>query len=161
ETREVWISPAREAILTPENLERARGRVRAACDAVDLPSAKARALVDDVASGRTFFGSEGLLPAFVDLCPLSSYLPSGAVSVLGEPAAITAAPRDELGRAAADEGQKARAPHFPLATFYEPEQRVAALLRERAVLALHRTGIEGEAGTPDALERFEVAPPDT
>ncbi len=70
DVREVWISPAREAILTPANVERARERVRAACDAVDLPSSKARALVDDVASGRTFFGSEGFLPAYVDLAPL-------------------------------------------------------------------------------------------
>jgi transcription-repair coupling factor (superfamily II helicase) len=161
ELKEVWVSPAREAILTTANVERARGRVRAACDAVDLPSSKARALVDDVASGRTFFGSEGYLPAFIDLAPLGSYLPDDAIFVLEDPAALTSALRDELGRAAADEAHKSKEPRFPLSSFYEPEGRVAALLEARAALALHRTGIEGQAPGPASLERFEVAPEDT
>ena len=163
ELKEVWVSPAREAILTPANVERARLRVRAACDAVDLPSSKARALVDDVASGRTFFGSEGYLPAFIDLAPLASYLPDDAVFVLEDPAALTSALRDELGRAAADEAHKTKEPRFPLASFYEPEGRIAALLEARAALALHRTGIGGETPEtgPASLERFEVAPEET
>ncbi len=161
ETRDVWISPAREAILTPAAVERARDRVRAACDTVDWPSSKARALVDDVASGRSFFGSEGFLPAYVALASLADYLPADAVFTLSDPAAITAALRDELGRAAADEAQKGREPHFPVADFYEPEARVVGLLDGRAVLALHTTGIEGEPPDPASLERFEVTPPDT
>src|SRR5262249_7546952 len=79
ELREVWLTPAREAILTQEKLERAKARARAVCDAVDLPSSKARAIVDDVASGRAFFGAEGFLPAYVDLAPLSSYVPDDAI----------------------------------------------------------------------------------
>jgi transcription-repair coupling factor (superfamily II helicase) len=161
DVREVWISPAREAILTPAAVERARGRVRAACDAVDLPSSKARALVDDVASGRSFFGSEGYLPAYVELSTLGAYLPEDALFVLEDPAAVTGALRDELGRAAADEAQKGREPHFPLGDFYEHERRVVELLGGRAVLALHRTGIEGESPDPASLERFEVAPEGT
>ncbi len=105
-----------------------------------------------------FFGSEGFLPAYVDLAPLAEYLPPSAVFVLEDPAALTAALRDELGRAAADETQKAREPRFPLDAFYEPERRVAALLEARTVLALHRTGIEGEGAAPGSLERFEAAP---
>ena len=161
EVRELWISPAREAVLTPANVERARERVRAACDAVDLPSSKARALVEDVASGRTFFGSEGFLPAYVELAPLGEYLPSDALFTLEDPAAITAALREELGRAAADEALKGREAHFPLRAFYESESEVAALLGGRAVVALHRTGIEGESADPGSLERFEVTPADT
>ncbi len=158
--REVWVSPAREALLTPANVDRARARVRAACDAVDLPSSKARALVDDVASGRAFFGSEGWLPAYLDLEALSAYLPGDAVFLLEDPAALTAALRDELGRAGADEAQKAKEPHFPLAAFYEAEGAVASLLGARTVVALHRTGIAGESPGPASLERFEVAPED-
>jgi transcription-repair coupling factor (superfamily II helicase) len=160
ETRDVWISPAREAILTKQNVERARERVRALCDAVDLPSSKARALVDDVASGRSFFGSEGFLPAYVDLEPLSSYLPEDAIVVLEDPAAVTAALRDELGRAAADLTQKDREARFPVAAFYEPEGAVAAVLAGRTALALHRTGISGEGAEAASLERFEVVPED-
>ncbi len=161
EVKEIWLPPAREAVLTPENVERARQRVRALCDAVDLPSSKARALVDDVASGRAFFGAEGFLPAYVDLAPLASYLPEGAIAVLEDPASITAALRDELGRAAADEAHKAREARFPIEAFYEPERRVAGWLGERVAVALHRTGVEGAAADPASLERFEVAPADT
>ena len=157
---EVWLSPAREAILTADNVDRARDRVRAACDAVDFPSSKARALVDDVICGRTFFGAEGYLPAYVDLAPFTSYLPADAIFVLEDPAAVTSTLRDELGRAAADLTHKGAAPTFPLAAFYETEGRLAAWLDGRTTLALHRTGISGAAVEADSFERFEVVPED-
>ncbi len=158
EVPEVWLSPAREAILTDANVERARARVRAACDAIDYPSSKVRALVEDVAFGRTFFGSEGFLPAYIDLAPLASYLPADATFVLEDPPALTRALRDELGRASADEAQKSREPHFKVGDLYDTEGRVAAMLGERTVVALHRTGVEGGAVDPASLERFEVVP---
>ncbi|HVK65207.1 MAG TPA: transcription-repair coupling factor [Polyangium sp.] len=156
--KEVWLPQAREAVLTPENESRARERARAACDAVDLPSVKARALVDDVTSGRTFFGAEGFLPAYLDLAPLASYLPDDAIVVLEDPAAITRSLRDELGRALADLAHKSRDAHFPLDAFYETEGGIAAWIEGRTHVALHRTGIAGDAPDPASLERFEVAP---
>ncbi len=161
EVPEVWLSPVREAILTPENVERARSRVRAACDAVDLPSSKTRTLLDDVLMGRSFFGSEGFLPAYVDLEALSSYLPSDALVVLEDPAACASALRDELGRATADEAQKNREPHFPLSAFYEPEARVSTWIEKRPVLCLHRSVIAGASAEPGSLERFEAADENT
>ncbi|HVY49739.1 MAG TPA: CarD family transcriptional regulator, partial [Minicystis sp.] len=162
EIAEAWLPPVREAIAAPERAERARQRVRALCDAVDLPSTKARALVDDVASGRSFFGSEGYLPAFVDLAGLSDYLPEDAVVVLEDPAAITRALRDELGRAAADESAKHASPHFKVDAFYASESEVARWLCDKTVVCLHTTGIEGDATESAAtLERFEVAPAET
>ena len=161
EHREVWLAPAREAILTQANVERARERVRGACDAVNLPSSKARALVDDVASGRAFFGSEGWLPAYFDLDPLASYLPDDAAFVLEDPPALTSALRDELGRAASFEASAGHEPHLPVSAFYTSETAVAELCGRHTVLALHRTGVEGASQDPASLERFEVAPPDT
>jgi transcription-repair coupling factor (superfamily II helicase) len=160
EVPEVWLSPVREAILTVANVERARERIRAACDAVDLPSSKARTLVEDVVSGRSFFGAEGFLPAYVDLAPLASYLPEDAIVLLEDPAAITSALREELGRAVADEASKARQPHFPPADFYEREADIAAWLGARSALALHRTGVAGGAVEEASLEQFEVVPED-
>ncbi|MFO0761071.1 MAG: transcription-repair coupling factor, partial [Byssovorax sp.] len=158
---EVWLSPAREAILTPDNVDRARDRVRALCDAVDLPSTKARALAEDVALGRSFFGAEGFLPAYTDLVPFADYLPRDPIVLLDDPAALTSALRDELGRARADETQKSREPHFGIDAFYEPEREVVRWLEGRAVVALHRTGIEGRAEAEGSLERFEVTPEGT
>ena len=161
EVKEAWLPPAREAILSPENVERARERVRAACDAVDLPSSKARALVDDVASGRAFFGAEGYLPAYVELAPLASYLPDDVTVVLEDPPAMTSTLRDELGRAAADRNEKEREPHFELRDFYQDEASVTRWLSARLSVALHRTGVAGGEPGEESLERFEMAPEDT
>src|SRR5262249_49533333 len=143
EVSEVWLSPAREAVLTRENLERAKERARAACDAIDMPSSKARTLVDDIASGRSFFGAEGFLPAYVDLAPLSSYLPGDAAIVLEDPTGLTRALRDEIGRATGDETYKRAEAHFPVASFYEPEGAIADWIGARCVVALHRTAALG------------------
>jgi transcription-repair coupling factor (superfamily II helicase) len=159
--REVWLPPVREAILTPDKVDRARDRVRAICDAVDYPSSKTRPLVDDVISGRAFFGAEGFLPAYADLAPLASYLPDDVTVVLEDPAALTSAMRDEIGRAAADEAQKSKEPHFGLATFYEAEAGVAAWLHARSAVALHRSAVSGGEADPASLESFEIAPEDT
>ena len=51
-----WLPPAREAVGTVEAETRAREIVRSLCDGVNYPSTKARALVEDVATGRAFFG---------------------------------------------------------------------------------------------------------
>ena len=159
--REVWLPPVREAILTPENVERARDRVRAICDAVDYPSSKTRALVDDVASGRAFFGAEGYLPAFGELSSLASYLPSDVTVVLEDPPALTSALRDEIGRAAADETAKGKEPHFALSAFYDGEASVAGWLRQSSTIALHRSAVSGGEVDPSSLEAFEIAGEDT
>ncbi|MFO0589200.1 MAG: transcription-repair coupling factor [Polyangiaceae bacterium] len=160
DVREVWLPPVREAILTPANVDRARERIRGICDAIDYPSSKTRALVDDVASGRAFFGAEGFLPAYADLAPLASYLPEDATVVLEDPSALTSALRDEIGRAAADEAQKGKEPHFGIASFYETEASVAGWIRGRTTIALHRSAVTGGEPDPGSLESFEIAPED-
>jgi transcription-repair coupling factor (superfamily II helicase) len=156
---EVWLPPAREAILTDEAVARARSRVSALCDAIDHPSTKVRALLDDVTSGRPFFGAEGFLPAYGELAPLGSYLDEGTIVLVEDPAEVTRAVRDELGRAMADEQEKLAAPRFPRDAFYVSEPDAADELAGRPVLCLHRSAIVGEGGAED-LERFEVAPED-
>jgi transcription-repair coupling factor (superfamily II helicase) len=97
--RELYLCPAREAPMTAAAVARAREQVRALCDAMDIPSNKARLIVEDVASGRAFFGADGFLPAFVEPAPLWEYLPDDLVVMLEDPPALTRALRDELGRA--------------------------------------------------------------
>jgi len=160
ELTEVWLPPAREAILTEQAKERAREVVRGLCDAVDLPSSRARALVEDVVSGRSFFGSEGLLPAYYPLEPLWAYLPDDALVLIDDPASMTRAIRDELGRAQADANEKQREPHLPLSELYEDEHAVVSWLSSKAKIALHRTAVVGDPERDD-LERFEAAPEET
>jgi transcription-repair coupling factor (superfamily II helicase) len=155
--KEMWLPPVREAILDARTAARARERVTQLAEMIDWPTTKTRALVDDVTSGRAFFGAEGFLPAYYDdLDPLLAYVPAEAVVVLDDPPAITRAVRDELARAADDAAQKERsAPAFLPQAFYQDEGLVARSLAERAVVALHVTPV---AGAPEeGLAAFESA----
>jgi transcription-repair coupling factor (superfamily II helicase) len=158
--KELWLPPAREAILTAEAVERAREVVRALCDRIDLPSSRARALAEDVANGRAFFGAEGFLPAYYELESLFRYIPEDAVVLLEDPPAVTRAVRDELERAAADAAGKGVAPHLPAGDLYVEEPHIADAIRGRRVVALHRAPVSGGALARD-LTQFEVAPEET
>lgn len=163
DVRELWLPPAREAILSERNVARARERVLSLADAIDWPTTKTRALVDDVATGRAFFGADGYLPAYYDaLEPLTAYLPPDTTVVLADPTAIVAAIRHELERTREDATARASAPHFPEAAFFRSEEEIARDLEARAVVTLHRTAVLGGADDPaegDAspLALYEVA----
>ena len=157
EQKEVWLPPAREVLLSEAAEARAREVVRGLCDAIDLPSSRARALLDDVLSGRPFFGSEGFLPAYYALEPLTAYVPDSAIVLLEDPPAIVRALREELVRAAADEAAKSGQPHMPIDALYESEPHVADWLSRRRVVALHRSAVAGSGERAD-LERFEAVP---
>ncbi len=159
EISEVEICLTRETPMSPDGTRRAAERVRALCDAVDLPTARARILVEDVASGRSFFGADAFIPAFFDLAPAWAYVPSHAVLVLEDPAALVVALNAELERAATDVERKRGEPHFGLAAFYASEAELDAFVRGRPALCLHRVA---RAGSPrPGLEGLDVAPEDT
>jgi transcription-repair coupling factor (superfamily II helicase) len=157
ELRQVWLPPVREAILDARTSARARDRITQLAESMDWPTSKTRALVDDAVHGRAFFGSDGYLPAYYDeLAPLLGYVPADAVVVLDDPPSITRAVRDELERAARDAAEKeGKAPSFLPSAFYVPEDEVAAALRARPVVALHRVAVAGEA--EGGLSAFESA----
>ena len=143
--KEVWLPPAREAVLTRETTARARDRIQQLADMIDLPTTRARALIEDVTAGRGFFGAEGMLPAYYEeLETLARYIPDDAVFVLDDPTAITKALREELERATHDAEAKAGEAAFLPSTFYADEGEVVRDLAKRAVVALHRTPVVGE-----------------
>jgi len=159
ELSEAHLCLAREAALSPAGVARAKTVLRSLTDAVDLPTARARVLMDDVLSGRSFFGADAFIPAFVELEPFAKYLPKDAVVVVEDPAAAVAALRDELASAEEEVSRKTKEPHFPLDAFYESERAVADMVRGRAVIALHRAP---RAGSSDGgLGDLEVAGEDT
>jgi transcription-repair coupling factor (superfamily II helicase) len=152
---EIEISPVREAILAREYVTRARDRIGQLADAIDMPTLKARALVDDVTSGRAFFGADAYLPAFYE--HLESFFDVGlddAVVMLDDPPAIVAAIRDALARATSDVATEERRPNFLVSTFFESEDELVARLGARRVVALHRVATIGNA---EGLDAYEVA----
>jgi transcription-repair coupling factor (superfamily II helicase) len=162
---EVWLPPAREAVLSIEATQLARDRVRQLADMIDMPTTRARALIEDVVTGRAFFGAEGFLPAYYkDLDPLLSYLDDAAVVVLDDPPSVTSAIAAELDRAHEDAAAKGASPHFLPSTFYVEAETVAKSLRAKKVFVLHRTPIVGEesglaiAVAANPMAAYEIAP---
>ncbi len=147
ELKQIWLSPAREAILDPRTVARARSRLTQLADSIDWPTTKVRALLDDVTSGRSFFGAEGFLPAYYErMDPILAYVPADAVLVLEDPPSLTRAVRDELGRARADaEPKRGDGPKFLPEAFFADEEDVAREIASRTVVALHRTLTVGRA----------------
>ncbi len=159
ETRTVWLPPAREAILDRAVAERARAGLRSLCDDASFPSTKARALIDDLVLGRSFFGSDGYLPAFYELVPLLSYLPPGAAVVFDDPATVARALVQELEQARAAEAARGSAPHFPVEKLYAGLDELERDLEARVWVGAHRSGIGG-AGATDLVGRLEAVSPD-
>jgi transcription-repair coupling factor (superfamily II helicase) len=159
EVRSVVVPPATEAVQEAKGEARAKEALRALCDAVDYPTTKARALIDDIAAGRTFFGAQGYLPAFYELSSLFEYFGPDDVLLIEDPPSVVKALRDELERAREAERGRAGLPHFPLERLYVTEDELGQSLQKRRVLALHRSGVSGPESA-DAIERLEHAAPD-
>jgi transcription-repair coupling factor (superfamily II helicase) len=151
----LWLPPVREAILDAATVARSRARVTQLAEAIDWPTTKTRALVDDVTNARAFFGAEGFLPAYYDdLESLLSYVPRDAVVVLEDPPSLTRAVREDLERGSRDAGQKT-GPSFLPGAFFRDESEVVRELERHTVVALHRTAISGQPG--EGISAFESA----
>jgi len=157
EIKQLWLPPAREAILDRGSVARARERVTQLAEMIDWPTTKTRALVDDVVNGRPFFGADAFLPAYYEeLDSLLAYVPGDAVLVIEDPSAVTRAMRDEIARAKTDAEQKARGgPAFLVEAFYREEDDVVLDVQAHRVVALHRTPVGGEA--EGGMSVFETA----
>ena len=158
--KQLWLPPVREAILDGRTTARARSRVTQLADAIDWPTTKTRALVDDVVSGRAFFGAEGFLPAYYDdLDGLLDYVPADAIVALDDPPGITRAIREDIERARKDASSAAHdGPQFLPEAFFASEEDVVRGLGARPVVALHRTPVTGAA--EGGLSAFETAAAD-
>ncbi|MBX3186432.1 MAG: transcription-repair coupling factor [Labilithrix sp.] len=153
-SKEIWLPPARDAILAKPFVERARSRVLQLADMIDWPTTKTRMLVDDVATGRAFFGADAYLPAYYEeLAPLFAYLPRETRVVLTSPSTLTRTIEEELERAAADAATKSDDPHFLPSTFLRSEEEIAGDLAARRVTVLHGAAVAGEA---EGLAAYEV-----
>ncbi len=155
----VIVPPARDAIVTDATEARARDTLRHLCDTVNFPSTKTRALIDDLATGRAFFGSDGYLPAFFELETLFDYLAKDAIMVIDDPSTVVRAIHSELERGLAGEAARRGTPHFPAKALYVGQDELEQQLSKRSVVALHRTVVAAPRSA-SVLENLESAPTD-
>ncbi|MCA9528889.1 MAG: transcription-repair coupling factor [Myxococcales bacterium] len=150
---QIFVHPVRETILGEAERTLARQRVRALCDSIDLPTTRTRQILDDIDSGRTFYGLDGLLPAFYPgLATLFDYTPDDARLAVVSPTACVKAIEDELGRARGDRGAKveAGAPAFPMQALYLDEAEAAEAIARRPLLVVHRLAVGGARGESES-----------
>src|SRR5512138_3163248 len=141
EVEEVLLSPAREALFTPEGKEAAKTAVRDAAERVNRPTSRVREVLDAIDEGVPFFGMEALLPGFHagGLATLFDYLPEGAVYV-DDAAGVEDALREldaELEREHAGALRREELA-LPPAAHFLPAGEALARLAARPIVRRHR-----------------------
>jgi transcription-repair coupling factor (superfamily II helicase) len=145
----IFVHPVRDTLLGDDELRLARQRVRTLCDEFNWPTTKTRQLIEDLESGRTFFGIDGLTPAFYpELETVLGHAGPARVTLL-DPTAVARAAQEELARARADRGAKVEEgiPTYPVDAHYMEEGELLDALGERPLARVHRLAVLG--ATPD------------
>ena len=146
EVQEVAIHPVRETLMSGEALELAKQQLSELCDAANMPSSKRRQLVEELGTGRSLLGIEGLLPAFYpQLATLFDYLPPETQVVVLNPPEVDREARGELERAAVDHAAKeaAKAPVYPVSALYGDDAELIRELERRPLCVVHQLVVGG------------------
>ena len=154
ETREVFIHPVRDVLLGESERALATQRIRELCDAIDMPTTKARALIDELDEGRAGAKLEGYLPAFYPrLESFFDYLGEEVdLAIVGVGESLKEL-REELARAQADFEAKVeqKVPAFALHEHYLDEGEVVSAWTQRPHALVHRLAqIASETQSADA-----------
>ena len=150
---ELWIHPAREAMLGSDELTRARDRLSDLCDEHHVPTSKRRQLVDEVVSGRSVLGIDGFLPAFYPaLDSIFDYLPEDFLAAVIDPTAAGHALDAEMDQAMRDRSARlaSKAPAFSLSDHYVLEETLLERLSANKLVVVHKLAMAGAPGVDEA-----------
>ncbi len=155
---EVFLHPVRETVLTEGN--RLRDRLLEAGDLSSHPSAKTRALLDQIDKGEDFFGIEALAPAFHGrMASLAEYLPASPRFFVDNPDSCEEAVEEEWANG--EEAYQARLDEhrlaFPVGDFFIGRDEFRALIDEGQRVEAHTLEVAGQGTTEPSL-RIRVEP---
>jgi transcription-repair coupling factor (superfamily II helicase) len=153
---EIYVHPVRETVLTEGH--RLRERLLEAGDLSSHPSAKTRALLDQIDKGEDFFGIEALTPAFhARLASIAEYLPAEPRFFVDNPDGCEEAIEEELDNG--EEAYQARLDEhrlaFPVGDFFIDRDEYRALIEKGRRVEAHTLEVAGESG---ASVRMRVEP---
>lgn len=151
---EVWITPARETILTAEVVRRAREQLRDLCDEKNTPSTRARQLIEELVTGRNTFGVAGMLPAFYDLESPWAVLPDAALVILEDSPRVAAAWGSEVELLDLEWQARQNEPFYPPDALRIDVEALQSELERRDVVCF-ASGLVRGRGT--GLQRLELA----
>ena len=147
ETGSVELAAAREVPDDPVAIARAKSVVRDLCDDVNMPTVRARELIDELDRGSGALISNALLPAYFDrLDTLPDYVPNHVRVVVDDPVGIAAALATEQRHANEEHAARKGRPTFELSAYYVDETDLARRLEARAPVVSHRLAVHGAAG---------------
>lgn len=155
----VVVPPATPICTTTTDHARARQRLTALCEAVNLPSSQTRALITDLVDSHAALGLGAYLPAFHDLIPLTQYLTQHALFVIDDPSAVSRALREYWDTLCSHEPPGAK-PHYLPGALAQSEEDLFEQISNHRVLCLHRAAVTGKEA-PTGWASWEVAPANT
>ncbi|MBN2715295.1 MAG: transcription-repair coupling factor [Deltaproteobacteria bacterium] len=146
--QEIWIHPARQALLpeTTEEMDAVERRLRAVCDSVNYPTAQTELLIQDMMDGRTFVGSHSFLPAMTShLDSLFAYL-GDVTYALCNPAGLRMGWHRSHLQANADYDRKRSlsTPAFPPDTFHCASETITDEILAAPRVQIHALEVMGE-----------------
>ena len=96
------VGPARHILRDAQSIARAAARIREACDEINMPTTRAQHIVEDIKTGRWFYGDSALIPAYYpDMASLMDYAGDTRISFV-DPAATLASIESYRERAERD-----------------------------------------------------------
>jgi transcription-repair coupling factor (superfamily II helicase) len=157
EVSELYVSPAREALLDPLTIEHGLHELRRLCDARDVPTQRMRSLSDDLREGILGVGMEFLLPAFYRAPDtLLDYLPDDVLVALEEPEPLRAQLDEAFARLTVEYGlpRTEELLVYPPDRYVRPPDRTLLPLGDRRRLSLRSIVVEEELSGP--LHRLDL-----
>jgi transcription-repair coupling factor (superfamily II helicase) len=146
EVEHIALGPAREIPDEAEAIARAKKAVRALCDDMNMPTLKAREIIDELDRGSGALISNALLPAYYEqLGTVFDYIPADAHFVLWDPLRIQQALSLEEQHAEREHAARSDRPTFAMGAHYLEGGELLQALRRHSWLVAHRLAIHGDA----------------
>jgi len=156
----VQLAATREVPDVPAATAGAKRVVRELCDDINMPTSRARELIDELDRGSGALISTALLPAYFEsLDTLFDYIDEDARMVLVDPVAIAESIRSEQRQASEEHAARRDRPTFDLAAYYMTENELAERLLAHTLLVAHRLAVHGPAGEDEGPITAALAPP--
>jgi transcription-repair coupling factor (superfamily II helicase) len=153
--KRVTLPLARSVPPATDSGRRARARIQELADHLNLPTREAKKALDSLQFGGPSWNAEALLPAFIDLVPITAYLGPNTLFVFDRSEAVARACRAEAEAALAAQMRESGSLHFEAQEHYLSLREVSEALAASGslVVCFHESEIQGVATEP--LEELE------
>jgi len=138
DVKSCFVPPCSEGVLDEVGQRAVAQNIAALSDSINYPSNKTKQLVEELLTGRPFFGSASYAPAFAPLVPLTDYAALNCPFLFEDGARIVAAMGETDQALERSLAQVPKLPHFPFDAWAVTDDYLSELLRAHPVVPLLR-----------------------